>query len=770
MDTSRARAKTRRRSPRAHSRAPDREPRKVAPHETHRGDVDAAKLETPRPRRAAIERLTLLERLRADQSPVVVVSAPGGYGKSILGSQWSHQDPRPNAWVQLDEDDDDPIRLTWYLLHAVGSLVPVPDELYARLAQPAPRLKAAVLPGLAELLRRGRPSLLVLDDVHLLGSDGSLEVLAFLVDAIPDGWRLMLLTRSAPTISLSSTRLQGRLLEIGADQLALSTTETQQVARAAGWTLDHSAALDLRRRTEGWPAAVSLAAHAMRHSSDGNVQIASITGAHDIIAEYLAEVALSRLDADRLRFLLSTSVLDWMSGPLCDTALGTEGSADILDGLARDNLFVVPLDARRDRYRYHHLFREWLRTELGRRDPDAATTVLGRAAAWHEQRGDDAEAFDYARQVGDFERAGRVALGAWDRHANTGRLQTMRLWLDRCTKAEIESDPQLALAAAWVGQLSGEPALVRRYFAAVERGDLDKPSADGANSLRAALANARSAGGAGGVTAMLRDGEFVIASERSPQTRWLLGGYRAVGIANVLLGRSLAARTALEQALALSEAPAQVYVRAYSFGWLALACADLGDWDAAARSALQGRRLVDAHGFDHVLFAISTYVAMAVCKLHAGAARRAAEELTEVARLFPMAVAFPWLAADVAIRCGEAHLGVGDRAQALAYLDSARESLARYPDAGTLPQRLERLERKLDEVGELSLTSAEQRLLPFLPTHLSLREIADRTGHSRATIKTQVASIYAKLGVEGRSEAVERLESLGLLSIHIPAP
>ena len=724
----------------------------------------AAVRRSARRRRGEVERSHLLDLLRARPSPLVVVSAPGGYGKTILGRQLSDRDRRIVMSLQVDEDDNDPARLTRRLLGAAGQFIPIPPELVERLVTSAPRGPDIALPGLAEMRRRLGPFLLILDDAHLLRSSPSLEVLAWLIESIPQGSQLVLLTRSDPPIPLSRYRLDDRLLEIRADELALSVEETRLAAEAAGWPLDRARAFELHRRTEGWPAGVMLAAQAMRSSVDGSAGIAEITGDRDVIADYLSEIVFSKMDDGRLGFLLSTSVLDWMSGPLCDVALDDVGSTDTLRHLAQENLFVVPLDHRRGRYRYHHLFREWLRAELDRRGhADTAMVVLGRAAAWHEEHGDDAEAFRYACLVGDYARAGRVALRAWDGYANRGQIGTVRLWLDRCSETQIESDPQLSLAAAWIHLLSGEVVRGRRFLAAAGRGDLDQPSADGASTLRAAVANARSADGADGVPAMLRDGEFVIAAESPLRSRWLLGGYRAAGIANVLLGRPSEARKALGEAIRLSHPPGLAYVRAYCAGFLVFACADADDWRTARRWAGEARRLVDTRGLGNTLPAIVSYTSMAMVRQHFGDAAGAGRELAEVDRLFPV-TPVPWLGAEVAIRCGDVHRQIGNAMRARQFAEIAREILAGYPDAGVMPERLRRLERLLDEGVALSFTSAEQRLLPYLPTHLSLAEIADRTGHARSTVKTQVASIYSKLEVTNRSEAVDRLAALGMTS------
>ena len=226
-----------------------------------------------------------------------------------------------------------------------------------------------------------------------------------------------------------------------------------------------------------------------------------------------------------------------MTPALCDAVLGTDDAADSLEPLARSNAFVVPLDDRGEWYRYHHLFGELLRAELERRHPELLPVYLERAADWCEQHGSPEEAFAYAHESGDLDQAGRIALKHWDELTGSGRIETLRLWLNRCTDQELESDAQLSIAAAWVAALLGDPVRARRFIAAAERKPLDVPSADGASSLRSALAIVRCAVAPDGIHGMLRDAEYVYAAEKRESSRWLLSACRALGTANVLLGR-----------------------------------------------------------------------------------------------------------------------------------------------------------------------------------------------------------------------------------------
>ena len=391
---------------------------------------------------------------------------------------------------------------------------------------------------------------------------------------------------------------------------------------------------------------------------------------------------------------------------------------------------------------------------------------LKRAADWCELHGSPDEAFAYAHESGDLAQAGRIAHGHWDELAGRGRIETLRLWLDRCTDEEIESDAQLSIAAAWVSVLLGDPVRARRFVAAAERMPLDVASADGATSLRSALANVRSAVAPDGIHGMLRDAEFVYAAEKPDGTRRLLSACRALGTARVLLGRPQEAIDVFGEALALSShRPDLAHVRLYCLAYMAFAATEIGDRRNAQRWAVEALQLVEEARLDEAAQSTIAYAAGALAHQQRGDHTEAARQLENVRRLRPLLHGVPWLEADLALRCADISLNLGDLAGALEFARVASDALQGYPDAGTLPARLQRLEERIRRGKDYELTPAELRLIGFLPTHLSLQEIADRVCLSRPTVKTQVASIYHKLGVKSRSEAVEIVEQTGLGAI-----
>ena len=385
---------------------------------------------------------------------------------------------------------------------------------------------------------------------------------------------------------------------------------------------------------------------------------------------------------------------------------------------------------------------------------------LARAASWCETHGTPGEAFAYAHDSGDLAQAGRIALAHRQEFVWRGQIETLRLWLDRCTDEEIASDPQLSIVAAWVFGYHGDAARARRFFAAAERGPLDVASVDGASSLRTALANLRTALAPDGIPQMLRDGELVYASEKAG-TRSFLSGCRAMGVAYVLLGRPQEAITVLRETLALSSHPPELATCGSSVSAI---------WPSRPQTWAIGETRNDGRSKRPGWSPTTT----STRRLTAPSRTRRERSRTSYAVTTRRPRASSRTSGDSAhgsarlrgstpiSRCAEISLDLGDLAGSLECAQVAGDALQGYPDAGTLPARLQRLEGRIRRGQDYGLTPAELRLVAFLPTHLSLQEIAHRLYLARPTVKTHVASIYDKLGVPGRSEAVEIIEQAGL--------
>jgi ATP/maltotriose-dependent transcriptional regulator MalT len=359
-----------------------------------------------------VSRVQLLDWLEASAAtPVVAMSAPAGYGKTVLAAEWAKQDPRPFVWLSLDRHDNDPVVLLTYLAVGLDRVEPIDPTVLGVLASRGASISQTVLPRLgAALSSKALPVVLVLDDVHLLQDPQGLDAVVMLVDHLPQGSQLAILSRGEPPLPMARWRAQGRLAGLGPRELAMSPVEAGSLLGAAGVELADAEVAELTRRAEGWPVALYLAA--LAHKAGGRRGTAgfAFTGDDRFLADYLHAELLAHLPTERVAFLTRTAVLDHLSGPLCDAILETSGSAAVLASLERSNLLVVPLDRQRDWYRYHPLFRELLRGELERHEPELVGELTRRAAHWCQHHGLPEAAIGYAMDAGDTDLAARVAI------------------------------------------------------------------------------------------------------------------------------------------------------------------------------------------------------------------------------------------------------------------------------------------------------------------------------------------------------------------------
>ena len=692
--------------------------------------------------------------------PVVLISAPAGYGKSVLAAQLVRHHPLPFVWLSLTESDNDPGHLVRSMVVRLDRIGPADRKTVEALRIPAQQNRESLLPELLRRMQRAAPFVMVIDDLHAVTAPQSVAVVRHLVENLPAGCQLVLTSRTDPDIGVARLRLSGELLEIRADLLALDIEETAQLLDRAGLDLDEKALGLLHSRTEGWPAGIGMIARSLREDDGGHDLEQGFSGRWRQVADYFFEEVLSRQTRELRQFLMETSVAGRFCGQLCDVLLGRQGSDAVLRELDRMNLFVMALDDHRKWYRYHRLFGEMLQAELDRTEPSARRVLHGRAAAWHEEHGSLDEALDYARMSGDLDRAARIVCGHVQDYARLGTLENLRVRLEAWTEEEIESDPRFALGAGWAYLHLGGSPLAGRYATAAGRGNLDQPCPSGASSLRSALAILRGTAGTGGVNQMLTDGLFVSAMERPAGTRRTHAGCRITGVAHVLLGRPDEAIAPLEEAVLLTgpQDVAQLELL-FCLGYLALAHLDRGEEAQARLLTRRAQRVIVRLGLEENWMSLPAFTASLTLLARSGQRAAARRELAAVRDRLHLATALPWLIADVASRCAEASLAIGDPQTASALAQTARYDLARLPDAGIIPGRLARLARDAVSRSPLlaTLTPAEMRVLSELATYRTLAEIAGKLSVSRTTVKTQVASLYSKLNVSTRAQAVAAL-------------
>ena len=371
----------------------------------------ASKLCRPLIRPGTVRRSSLIERLgRADPAPIVSVVAPAGYGKTTLLSQWAERNGQAFAWVAVDEGDNDPKVLLSYVAEALDAVEPIDERVFEALASPVSSVAGSVVPRLGKAFSlMTSPLVLVLDDVHILGNSECRAALSVLADHVPPGSRLALAGRVEPPLRIARLRAEGKIIEIGPDDLSLTCDEASSLLRSVDLPLAEDDVAELHERTEGWAAGLYLAALYLREGGSLATAAVSFGGDDRLVSEYMKAEFLSRISRRQRAFLTRTAVLERMSGPLCEAVLDTGGSAAILADLAGSNLLLVPLDRRGQWYRYHHLFRDMLLAELHRREPGLMPVLRRRAARWCLDNGMPEAALEYCMAAGDVDGAARLA-------------------------------------------------------------------------------------------------------------------------------------------------------------------------------------------------------------------------------------------------------------------------------------------------------------------------------------------------------------------------
>ena len=496
----------------------------------------ASKLRLPAGRPGAVVRQPLLSRLSEGRSArLVVISAPAGWGKTCLLRDWRLADTASRtAWVSVDPGDNDPVR---FWAHVIASVAGVSPGFGAAalpvLTAPGVGSMDAVLPMLVnELEVMPAPVTLVFDDYHLISNQDILSSVAFMVEHLPPAVRLALAVRADPELPLARLRARGEMFEIRADDLRFTEAETAALLNGTlGLALGPADIRALQQRTEGWAAGLYLAGLSLRGRPEPSAFIQAFAGDDRQIVDYLLAEVLDGLPAEIRSFLLRTSVLDRLSGPLCDAVTGGSGSQRLLEEMERANLFLVRLDTRRRWYRYHQLFGELLRHELDRAEPGLAGLLHRRASAWHHGHGNTAEAIEHSLSVADVADARELIASGWHACFNEGLVETVESWLDRLPPETVAQDARLCLIRAWLARNLGRLDEVEPWVEAAEAGVPQGPLREGVASVESAACMLRA--GHRQMTGDLAGAEppsrRAVALEESGAPRWRAGSLATLG-------------------------------------------------------------------------------------------------------------------------------------------------------------------------------------------------------------------------------------------------
>ena len=733
-------------------------------------DLAEAKLAPPPTRPGAVAKADVIRRLSVSRSAFATVVAPAGYGKTTLVAHWAELDERQFAWVSLDARDDDAVVFMRYIAAAVDRIEPMTPDVVHALSGPGRAGWTTRVPPLGNALASlDRPIVLVLDDLHSVGDRSSLDVLAALYQYVPMGSTIAITSRETPELPLPRWRAQGRLDEIGVSDLRLDKDEARMLLDAAGTELGPDELADLTERVEGWPAGLYLAALSLRAGGTGSTGAGEFTGDDRFVSEYFRHELLSLLPPDEARFLERTSVLERMSGSLCDSVLETTGSAQMLESLERKNGFVVPLDRRGEWYRYHHLFGQLLRNELERSDPDAVSGLAARAMTWCLEHGRAEDAVVYGYVAGDTAAiAGLVDALALPLYYD-GRLATIEEWLGWFSDDELRLYPALAIYGAWLRVLTGRADDAERWLALADGAISAIPLSDGSATIEPWVATLRASMMRDGALQSLADAELAL-DQLHPDSTWRSTALMLRGVARFLLGETDRAAADLEAAVESGLAIGAVEEVYTSQAQLSLLAARQGAWKEAGERAQAAQAYADGAGMGGYPTSAIAHVAVARVALHEARHEDARAALTRVHRLRPMLdEGVPWLTVEVGLELTRAHLAFADVVAARTVFAETERVLALRPGMDALVADAAEVRELLSATAgstgawAMSLTGAELRLLPYLATHLTFPEIADRLFLSRNTVKTEAVSIYRKLGAGSRSQAVDRAVEVGLI-------
>jgi LuxR family maltose regulon positive regulatory protein len=711
-----------------------------------------AKLHRPSAHEDSVDRGRLYDRLdHAVACPLVLVAAPAGFGKTTLIAQWlvTRRLPRATAWVSLDAGDNDPVRLWTHVATAVeraGCRLEFGAATF--VARNSGHITAGLLPKLLNAMAAMPDDLVILlDDFHLVREPTCHDQVEFLIAHLPPQAHVVIASRSDPGLRLGRLRASGQLGEVRAVDLAFNADEATALLALQGVQLSDDSLAQLMDRTEGWPAGLYLAALSLAGRADPDEFVREFSGNTRFIGDYLTEEVLGR-HTDRLRgFIITMSILDRLSAPLCDFVAETTASAAILRELERSNMFLIPLDEHRRWYRFHSLFATAARSELELEQPNRIAALHARAGAWFREHGHVDDAVRHLLASGKPGDAALLVQASWLAYVDAGRTATVLGWLDALGPPSISSDPAACVTAAWLAALTGDEVGLAGYLEALEEFRDYGPLPDGTRSVESAIAMIQGLFGFGGPIEMASGAQRAVELETDGHSPYY-------ALANLTLAHSAApalVRVLSSSIHSLAEAESGHPARARELAGFAMEIVDRRGLHASPQASLAFTALGQAQAADGQLTN-----AMATVE-HGLQVRRRNPALS------------PWPTMHHLLVAARVARDAGELPRARDLLDEAKDLMDRYSDGmGPMRRRLATVQDMLPSpstppagvrrdaaagAGE-PLTGREIDVLRLLQGSLNLGEIAGQLYVSHNTVKTHTRALYRKLGARSRTEAV----------------
>jgi LuxR family maltose regulon positive regulatory protein len=714
-----------------------------------------------------VERRRLDDRFASARGKMLRVLAPGGYGKSSIVARWVSDDDRVVRWVDLEHIDNDPVAMVGALGRALDGLTDAPIGAVRGFPADPADLLAVVLPRLTAAIEECADGvILVLDDVHRVDDPTSLALLAGLAEHLGAESTLILCGRShRPGEAIGRLRLRPGVVDVSTDDLALTCAETDELLRSMAVELCPDDLADLHERLDGWPAGVRLAGLVLGDGRDPQAMpLAQVDDATPIV-DYLRAEWTGQLDPGDRDFLRAAACLDRFTGEMCDEVMERRGSADRLRHLHRDELLVIPLDRRDVWFRMHPLLARWMQNDLRSADPERWHRLHLRASSYWERAGDVDLAVQHAAIAGDLVRCEALVVEHGPRYLSGGLHVTVQQWLGKFPAEHVAGSAPLTLIAATEAFYHDVPRSVmwyRQLQRALDAGGAledDPVHAAWADVLRAALEQAPAT-------------ELIPVAERAldvlPPGPWrafcclVLGGLRIVI-------DDRAAAEVLDEGAFEAQLAGVPLLEANCLSASAILLELEGDHEAAAKRCGEAREIVRARRVETMPTTAPTLAMSSLVEARAGRRTSAVADL-ELARrnLEGFAEAAPWFNVITRLALIRACLRLDDRVASRELVRELERHL-RFDRTGAGADRyLASMRLQVDATPEWgdtasSLTGAELRVLQYLPTNLSLADIAAELFVSRNTVKSHTAAIYRKLGTTSRNQAVELARAAGLL-------
>ena len=729
-----------------------------------------AKLLAPSVHRALVDRQRIMGELDGERhTSLALVVAPAGYGKTTAVRGWCATTDAPVAWVTLEEADNDASQMWRYVATAVDRVREgLGRSALQRLHTTAPSVEQAVdelLNGVAAL--RG-PLVIVLDDLHVVTSEECLGTLEYAISHLPSNVRLILISRIDPALSLGRARASGSLVELRAAQLAFTRAEMRDLlVRRERLELGQEELDVLHKRTDGWPAAVVLAGLWLRGVDDPAEAIHRFRGDHRFVAEYLTSEVLEAMNGSQRTLFFTACVLVRFTTELCDAVLGRDDSAAELADLARRNLLVQELE-RGGWYRVHPLLSEYARAELKAVDPERAAAIDLHAARWLRDRGLIFDAIGHATSAGDHELVADLLIEHHVSMFQSGAAQTLLRWAGTVPDEVLVNRPSLAAAAALASTFTdGRLLEQRRYLQVVDEAAAADVPLGPLAEIEVLLAHTIALDR--GVNQALRDGREGVRIAESGIEEAVAGTLVAYARVLYLAGKLPEAAAIAARVLADPSCRRQTPALVHALTTLALVEVEQGRIASARAHASQARAAAGSIRASRSWLGGNACLAVGVSLAAAGKHAEAERELARAERLLrdeiPTIHHTLVLLLLARVQTERGHL---DDAQAA--LSEVEHALGLMPDAGRMSDLAQEVSRELEEAQGRAraadvvepLSAAEQGVLELLVTDLSAREIGERLFLSPNTIRTHRRSIYRKLDVHARSDAIARATALGL--------